>query len=195
MRWMVILLLGGVLLVAGCGAATSTTTTTALPTTTTAAPTTTTTIATTTTTAAPTTTTTAISTASSTVSAAELQQYAAALTAWGAAFDNPPDTSFMNITDPTTATAADIAQADTASTFIHKIQDQLAAIKPPAQLAAVHNKMVSAFQTEVASMDEFITALKSKDAAKMKSAHDAGVQHANDLTPLLNELMAAIGGQ
>jgi hypothetical protein len=55
--------------------------------------------------------------------------------------------------------------------------------------------VVSAFQAEVKTMDEFISALESKDATKMKSAHDALVKQADDLTALLNQVMAAAGGQ
>ena len=148
----------------GCGSGTAATTTTAQPTITTTAMVT----STTTSTVTPPTTSSPGATASPTDSAAELLQYLTAIGAWGTAFDNAPDTSFLKITDPSAATAADIKQADEASTFIHKVQDQLLAIKPPAQLAALHNKVVSAFQAEVTTMDEFISALKSKDAAKMK---------------------------
>jgi hypothetical protein len=183
------------LFIGACGSGTAATTTTVQPTTTTTAVATSTTAST----VAPATTSssgaTASSTVSSTASAAELQQYVTAIGAWGTAFDNAPDTSFLKITDPSAATAADIKQADDASTFIHKVQDQLLAIKPPAQLAALHNMVVSAFQAEVKTMDEFISALKSKDAAKMKSAHDTLTQQGSDLTTLMNQLMAAAGGQ
>ena len=147
------------------------------------------------TTAAASTTSSSGTTASSTASGSELQQYLTAIGAWGTAFDNAPDTSFLKITDPNAATAADIKQADDASTFIHKVQDQLLAIKAPALVTALHNKVVSAFQAEVTTMDEFIGALKSKDAAKMKSAHDTLAQQGSDLTTLVNQLMAAAGGQ
>jgi hypothetical protein len=147
------------------------------------------------TTAAASTTSSSSATTPSTASAAEVQQYLTAIGAWGTAFDNAPDTSFLKITDPTAATAADLKQADDASTFIHKVQDQLLAIKPPAQLTALHNATVSAFQAEVTTMDEFISALKAKDAAKMKSAHDTLAQQGSDLTTLVNRLMAAAGGQ
>jgi hypothetical protein len=181
------LLIGAV----GCGSGTAATTTAAQPTVTTAAMVSSTTMST----VAPPTTSSSGVTASSTDSAAELLQYLTAIGAWGTAFANAPDTSFLKITDPTAATAADITQADDASTFIHKVQDQLLAIKPPAQLAALHNKVVSAFQAEVTTMDEFISALKSKDAAKMKSVHDTLAQQGSDLTTLVNQLMAAAGGQ
>ena len=173
----------------GCGSGTGATTTTVQPTSTTAA------MATSTTTSAPATTSIPGTTASSTASSPELLQYVAALTAWGTAFDTAPETTFLKITDPSAATAADLTQADAASAFIHKVQDQLLAIKPPAQLATLHNKVVSAFQAEVKTMDEFISALKSKDAAKMKSAADTLNQQGSALTDLVNQLMAGAGGQ
>lgn len=163
--------------------------------TTTGAATSTTTTAGTSTTAAASTTSSSSATTSSTASVEEVQQYLTAIGSWGAAFNNAPDTSFLKITDPNAATAAVIKQADDASAFIHKVESQLLAIKPPAQLAALHTKVVSAFQAEVTAMDDFISALKSKDAAKMKSAHDMGVQQRDSLTSLVDQLMAAVGGQ
>ena len=180
-----------------CGSSTSVSSTTMVPSSTTAAMATTSTVASATTsdTAASTDSTAASSAGSSTTLAPELQQYLDAMNTFGDAFSNAPDSSFLKITDPTTATAADVKQADDASAFSHKAQDQLLAIEPPALVAALHSKVVSAFQTEVKTMDEFIGALKSKDGAKMKSAHDALVQQADELTTLVNQVMAAAGGQ
>ena len=182
-----------------CGSTTSVSSTATVPSPTSASTATSTTStaasATTSDTAASTSGTVAFSDGSSTTLAPELQKYLDAMNAFGDTFSNAPDNSFLKITDPTTATAADIKRADDASIFSHKAQDQLLAIKAPALVAALHGKVVSAFQTEVTTMDEFIGALKSKDAAKMKSAHDALVQQADDLTTLVNQVMAAAGGQ
>ena len=180
------LLMGAV----GCGSGAVATTTTAQPITTTTAM-----AVATTSTVAPTTTSNSDTTAPSTGTATEIQQYLTAIGAWGTAFNNAPETSFLKITDPTVVTAADIKQADDASVFIHKVQEQLLAIKPPAQLAALHNAVVSAFQAEVTTMDEFIGALKSKDAAGMKSAAATLAQQGSDLTSVISQLMAAAGGQ
>jgi len=128
------------------------------------------------------------STASSVALTPELQAYANELEAFVSAFDSAPDTSFLRITDPAAATAADIQQADTASTFVHKLLDQLVAIKPPAQVAALHTKLVGVFQAEVKAMDDFISALKNKDAAAMKIATDKGKQASADLFQVSREL-------
>ena len=182
-----------------CGSSTSVSSTKTVPSPTTAPTATSSTSsagsATTSDTVASTSSTATSSAGSSTTLAQELQKYLDAMNAFGDAFSNAPDNSFLSITDPATATAADIKQADVASTFSHKAQAQLLAIKSPAVVAALHGKVVTAFQAEVKTMDEFITALKSKDAATMKSVHATLVQQADDLTTLLNQVMAAAGGQ
>jgi hypothetical protein len=187
----------------GCGSTISTTTT--------AAPAPTSSTAVTSTTAGPTSTTATVpssvstsvtapaetTTSSSAGSAVtpEMQAYTAAMTAFMDAFDTAPDTSFLDITDPATATAADLKAADEASTFIHRLQDQLDAMKPPAQVKSLHDSFVQVIKGEVASMDDFINALKDKDAAKMKTAHDALVQNVAQMEPVLTQLGLALGMQ
>jgi hypothetical protein len=125
----------------------------------------------------------------------ETQAYITAFTAFMGAFANAPDTSFLNITDPATATAADLKAADEASTFIHRLLDRLDAMKPPAQVKSLHESFVQVFKGEVATMDEFIKALKDKDAARMKTAHDALIQNVSQIEPVLIQIGTALGLQ
>jgi hypothetical protein len=125
----------------------------------------------------------------------ETQAYVTAFTAFMGAFANAPDTSFLNITDPATATAADLKAADEASTFIHRLLDRLNAMKPPAQVKSLHDSFAQVFKGEVATMDEFIKALKDKDAAKMKTAHDALIQNVSQIEPVLTQIGTALGLQ
>ncbi len=136
---------------------------------------------------------TTVSGGSAGIPTAELQVYLDAMGSFAQAFATGPDTSFLNITDPSTATAADSQQADAASAFAHKLQDQLLAIQAPAVVAALHNEFVSFFQAEVKSMDDFIAALKAKDAARMKTAHDALAQQVENIGPVLTQLLSVPG--
>jgi hypothetical protein len=134
------------------------------------------------------------STASSVALTPELQKYEDEMNAIGDALDTAPDTGFLSITDPTAATAADIQQADAVSALLHKLQDQLLAIKPPAQLADLHNKFVSAFAAELKTMDDWISALKNKDAATMKAASETILKTGTELQQSASQLAAAAGG-
>jgi hypothetical protein len=142
---------------------------------------------------APTGTTTSSSAASTLTP--EMQTYLTAFTAFVGAFDNAPDTSFLDITDPATATAVDLRAADEASAFIHGLLGQLDAMKPPAQVKSLHDSFVHVIKGEVATMDDFIKALKDKDPARMKTAHDALVQNVAQMEPVLTQLGAALGMQ
>ena len=173
---------------AGCGTA-ATTTTTVLPTTT-AAPVTTTSLATTTSAAA---TSSTSAPAVGGIPTKEVQAYIDAITAFGEAFATSPDTSFLSITDPAAATADDLQKADAASAFAHKLLTQLQAITPPAVAATLHQQLVTLYQGEVKNLDDFIAALKAKDAAAMTTAHAALLQDADKFAPLLTQLTSASG--
>jgi hypothetical protein len=160
---------------AGCGSAS--TTTTLGPSTTASMPT----------------TTTSASAPTGGIPTKELQAYIDQMAAFAQAFSNSPATSFLKITDPSTATAADLQQADAASAFVHKLLDQLQAIKPPAVIAARHDQFVALFRSEVQNMDDFIAALKAKDAVKMRTAYDALTQEAGNVATMLTQLLQASG--
>jgi hypothetical protein len=47
--------------------------------------------------------------------------------------------------------------------------------------------------SEVKNMDDFIATLKAKDAAAMKTAHDALLEEAQEFEPVLTQLLAQPG--
>jgi hypothetical protein len=133
------------------------------------------------------------STTSSIAMTPELEKYKTEMTAWATAVQQTPDSAFLKITDPTAATPADIQKADAFSASVRKVLDQLKAIQPPAQVADAHNKLVKVFGDEITAVDDFIKALRNKDAAAMKTASDKGKQLGSELEQLLGQLSSYLG--
>jgi hypothetical protein len=118
----------------------------------------------------------------------DLDVYKTEMTAWGKELTKIPEAAFLSISDPNTATPEDVKQAKDFSAYIHTLLDKLKGIKPPAAISQTHNAFVKAFGDEVKISDDFVNALKKKDAAGMKAATESAGKLDPDLERLSGEL-------
>ena len=83
------------------------------------------------------------------------------------------DTSVFDIPDAGNATAQ---QIDAVAAFVSQagvVLDQLKAIKPSAEAAGPHGEFVKAYEDLLAATDQFVSAMRSKNASELPAIGQA----------------------
>jgi hypothetical protein len=175
----------------GCGGGGTTTTAAPATTTTAAAPATTATSAATATTAAG---ATGSSTAGSLPATAELDKYKTDMLGFAQELLALPTTGDPSkFTDLSKITDADVQAATAYVGVIHSAFDKLKAIKPPAEFAAAHQKIVDGISKLVDATDKLMAAIVKKDAAAFAAAQKDGEAIATELQGLMQQLGPLFG--
>jgi hypothetical protein len=162
--------------------------------------------ATTTATAAPATTTESSATTATTAAAGsvtlpslqmtpELQAYIQQMQTWAGALDVLPSADDpLLITDLSEVTDVQVKAAEAFATAAHGALDQLKAIKPPAEVAALQESLISALSSEVDATDKAVQALRSKDQAMLDAAIAESGQLESQWEGLMDSLESLLTG-
>jgi hypothetical protein len=125
--------------------------------------------------AAPTTTSadTATTAGVTTADTATQDEYNTKMSAWVTGPLQELDTSVFDIPDPANATTQ---QIDAVAAFVSQAQaaiEQLKAIKPSAEATAAHNQFVKAYGDLLVATEQYVSALRSKDASALAGISQA----------------------
>jgi hypothetical protein len=108
-----------------------------------------------------------------TADTATQDEYNTEMSAWVMGPLQNLDTSVFDIPDPANATTQ---QVDAVAGFIVQAQaalEQLKAIKPSAEATAAHNQFVKAYEDLLVATEQYVGALRSKDASALAGIVEA----------------------
>jgi hypothetical protein len=122
-----------------------------------------------------------------------MQQYRTELLAFGQALMSLPQGDPTSVSDVSKVTSADLQAATAFVTAMHSALDKLKAIKPPAEIAGPHQKLVDAITSLVAATDKSMQALQDKDQAALVAAQSDASALSEQILTLLGELQTQLG--
>ena len=121
------------------------------------------------------------------------EDYKTKMAAWVAGPLQELDTSVFDIPDPANATTA---QIDAVAAFVSQARaalDQLKAIQPSAEAAVPHAQFVKAYEDLLAATDQYVSAMRTKDASKLSAIQQAMAGAQGQIQQLVGTLAPMIG--
>lgn len=123
------------------------------------------------------------------------RQYLAEMLAFGQALaDLPVADDPSNFKDASTITGAQLEAAEKYVSGVQGAIAQLRSIKPPAEVADAHQKVLAGIEALAAATDKLITAAKDQDQAAFDAAQEEGRAALQALQTSMEELRSLLSG-
>ena len=125
----------------------------------------------------------------------EVTSYLAQMqTVFGSVSSLPDSSSPFKVTDVSQVTDAQIKASEASLAQIQSALDQLKALKPPAELAAFQEALITGITSEIDIGSKAIDALKNKDQAALDAAKAESDKLDAQMNSILDQLTPLMGG-